>query len=100
LKYAFPPDKGQPARGMPTGYAAPPLNKIILAADDPPPVWPTADGEVRGYALAPLYKTAPMAAKLDATLYELLALVDAIRAGRARERALASREIALRLSKQ
>jgi hypothetical protein len=100
LKYAFPPDKGQPTRGMPTGYAAPPLNKLIVASDDPPPVWPTPDGEIRGYALAPLYKTVPKAAKLDAALYELLALVDAIREGRARERALASREIAVRLEQQ
>ncbi len=24
VKYAFPPDRGDPTRGMPTGYAAPP----------------------------------------------------------------------------
>jgi hypothetical protein len=34
----------------------------------------------------PLYKTAPLAARRDADLYEILALVDAIRVGRARER--------------
>ena len=38
--------------------------------------------------LEPLYKSVPRAARADAQLYEWLALVDAVRAGRAREREL------------
>jgi hypothetical protein len=45
-------------------------------------------GKVRGEALSPLYKSVPTAAQKDKKLYECLALVDAIRAGRARERKL------------
>lgn len=37
----------------------------------------------------PLYPTAPLAAARNPSLYELLVLFDAIRAGSARERALA-----------
>lgn len=97
VKYAFPPERGQLTRGLPTGYAAPPLNKVIAQGSEPPPVWPHAQGQVRGYALKPLYKSVPAAAERDPALYELLALVDAIRDGRARERALATREIEARL---
>ncbi|HEY8249629.1 MAG TPA: hypothetical protein VIG70_03420 [Burkholderiales bacterium] len=97
VKYAFPPERGELTRGVPTGYAAPPLNKEIAQGNDPPPVWPHAEGKVRGYALKPLYKSVPLAAGRDPALYELLALVDAIRDGRARERALAAREIEQRL---
>ena len=83
VKYAFPPERGALTRGVPTGYAAPPLNKLIVGSSDPPPVWPYAEGSVRGLAFAPLYPSVPAAALKDARLYELLALVDAIRDGRA-----------------
>lgn len=97
VKYAFPPVRGEIIRGVPTGYAAPPLDKQIAGSSDPPPVWPYAEGSVRGYAFAPLYRTVPEAALRDPALYELLALVDAIRDGRARERSLAEKAIEKRL---
>ena len=53
---------------------------------------------MRGYSLTPLYPSVPAAAVRDAKLYELLALVDAIRDGRARERSLAAKEIHARLA--
>lgn len=98
VRYAYPPERGELTRGMPTGYAAPPLNKVIAQPDEPPPVWPYAEGKVRGYKLAPLYPSVPMAAARDSRLYELLALVDAIRDGRARERNLAAKELDSRLA--
>ena len=64
-----------------------------------PPVWPDPDGEVRGESLAPLHKSVPYAAKNDAQLYALLALVDAIRGGSARERDAARKELERRLSR-
>ncbi len=82
---------------MPTAYAAPPLSEHI-SSEDLPPVWPDPDGTVRGLALEPLYRTAPQAAKADPKLYQLLALVDALRMGRARERKLAEDELKQRLS--
>lgn len=98
VRYAYPPERGELTRGMPTGYAAPPLSKVIVQPNEPPPVWPYAEGAVRGYAFSPLYSTVPVAAERDPKLYELLALVDAMRDGRARERNLAAKEIESRLA--
>lgn len=97
VKYAYPPDRGQLTRGIPTCYAAPPLNSLIVQSDEPPPVWPDPDGTVRGYEFTPLYRSVPKAAVRDQALYELLALVDAIRDGRARERELAVKLLTERL---
>jgi len=97
VKYAFPPDHGGLTRGVPTGYAAPPLKDIITQPNEPPPVWPDPEGNTRGYEFSPLYKTVPKAAIKDAKLYELLAIVDAIRDGRAREREIAVKELKARL---
>jgi hypothetical protein len=46
---------------------------------------------------SPLYKNVPEAARRDPKLYELLALVDAIRDGRAREREIAIDELKARI---
>jgi hypothetical protein len=73
------------------------LKQFIAGGDDPPPVWPFAEGPVRGCSFAPLHKNVPQAALEDSRLYELLALVDALRGGRARERDLAGRELKKRL---
>lgn len=97
VKYAFPPVRGELTRGMPTAYAAEPLRSRIAAGSDPPPVWPYAEGKVRGYSFAPLYKTVPQAALRDEYLYEVLALIDAIRDGRTRERRIAEEELKSRL---
>ena len=98
VRYAYPPRRGALTRGMPTGYAAPPLNKSIVQPDEPPPVWPYTEGATRGYALEPLYPSVPEAATRDPRLYEILALVDAVRNGRARERTMAVKELQSRLA--
>jgi len=97
VKYAFPPERGELTRGVPTAHAAEPLKQQISAGNEPPPVWPSALGKIRGYSLAPLYKTVPQAALRDPFLYQMLALLDAIRDGRSRERQLAEQELKLRL---
>jgi hypothetical protein len=89
VRYAFPTEEKGIARGMPTARAAPPLVDELAPGDRMPPVWPDPQGEVRGVAIEPLYRSVPRAARQDAVLYELLALVDAIRIGGARERKLA-----------
>jgi hypothetical protein len=85
---------------MPTSYAAPPLSRVLTRADEAPPVWPDEEGEVRGYEFSPLYKSVPFAARRDPRLYELLALVDAIRGGALPEREAAIRELRVRLEKE
>lgn len=97
VKYAFPVRRGGLVRGMPTAHAAPPLDQHLAQSFEPPPVWPSANGSVRGTELSPLYKNVPEASLRDRKLYELLALVDAIRDGRAREHEIAIRELATRI---
>jgi len=88
-RYAFPATAGGMTRGMPTGYAAPPLLDKIVQPNEPPPVWPHKAGTVRGVAFYPLYPTVPDAAGRNPALYELLVLFDAVRGGSPRERAIA-----------
>ena len=97
IQYVFIPERGGLSRGMPTAYAASPMDSLIVADQEPPPVWPDAEGTIRGESLSPLYSSVPKAARNDDRLYELLALVDAIRGGRARERDIAKKELQKRL---
>jgi hypothetical protein len=83
-------------RGMPTASAAEPLNRK-MTQEEPLSVWPFEQGSKRGYPFLPLYKRAPHAALKDPELYQLLALVDALRDGSVRERELAKRELSARL---
>jgi hypothetical protein len=97
VRYAFPAKLGPVVRGLPTAYAARPLSDKI-SSNDLPPVWPDPEGDIRGVAVEPLYGSVAKAAKRDSLLYELLALVDALRIGRARERNLAEEELKQRIT--
>jgi hypothetical protein len=98
LRYAFPAPRGPIVRGFPTAAAAPPLDKVMDAeALAWPPVWTHVDGTVQGYAIVPLYSGVCEVIEKDPALYELLALADALREGRARERKLATAELTERL---
>lgn len=101
LRYVFPAQLGRIAEGMPTsisGSAA--LSAKLLVGDEDHVVWPAESrlGRVRGRVVAPLYRKVPLAAAEDPVLHEYLALVDALRVGRARERALAKEELTRRLA--
>jgi hypothetical protein len=97
VKYAYPVERGGITRGISTAEGAPPLNQQFAESSTLLPVWPFAGGPVRGTAFSPLYKNVPQAALRDPKLHELLALVDAIRGGRAREREIAIRELTSRI---
>jgi hypothetical protein len=88
IRYVFVAERGKLTRGMPTAHAASPLRELVAEAG-PPPVWPDAKGTVRGESFTPLYPSVSTAARTDAKLYQLLALLDAIRGGSARTRELA-----------
>lgn len=92
FKYVFPAKRGAVVRGMPTAHSAAPLRDLIVG-DGEPVVWPDPEGEARGESLSPIHKSVPAAARRDSRLYESLALLDAVRAGRARERKLASKKL-------
>ena len=88
-KYAFAPERLPLGPGVPTSHAAPAFVGVFAEGHEPL-VWPDPHGTVRGEGLLPLHACVPGAALRDAALYELLALFDALRVGRARERSLAS----------
>lgn len=88
-KYAFAPERLPAGPGVPTSHSAPAFAGVFAPGHEPL-VWPDAHGTVRGEGLLPLHPCVPGAALRDAALYELLALFDALRAGRARERGMAS----------
>ena len=98
MRYVFVPQRGAKSRGMATLTSAPPMAALFLDNDEPI-VWPSPSGDVRGESLAPIYKTAPEAARNDPELYELLVIADALRAGRAREKRVAIKELKKRLGK-
>ena len=95
LKYVYPQKLGTMVRGMTTAHSAAPLNGLIES--ETVFVLPYAKGEVKGMALDPLIPSLPEACQLDATLYELIALTDALRIGKAREQELAYNELKKRL---
>ncbi|KXK06501.1 MAG: hypothetical protein UZ17_ACD001000459 [Acidobacteria bacterium OLB17] len=99
IKYMFPPVFGTMRRGIATSYAAPPLSDLIVLNKDKGniPVWPYPQGTSRGFALTPLYPTVPIACLRDQSLYQKLALIDAIRSGSTRERELAIKLLVERL---
>ena len=84
VRHAFPATIGAETRGVATAASAPPLSEEFPNAVTY--VWPSADGVTRGQALTPLYPKAPQVLPSRPDLYALLALVDAIRVGQARER--------------
>lgn len=87
---SFYPVRGPVGRGMPTAISAPVMADKGLVQADIPVVWPADKGTVRGESLDPIYPTVVAACSQDSKLYDLLALVDVLRVGRARERKIAS----------
>ena len=94
LKFVFPAAPGAMTRGMPTAFAAPMLEGLLLSAGQYNYVWPSPDAETVGQRVKPLFHSVPEAARQDARLYEYLALVDAVRLGGRREVDLAGDRLA------
>ncbi|MBC5765223.1 MarR family transcriptional regulator [Ramlibacter albus] len=91
VRYIWPAAQGPVKRGVPTSFGVEPLAAKLAAAPGEAPVWAHPAGRAKGPTLSPLYRTAPDAALADPALHRLLALIDALRTGRARERTLASK---------
>ena len=96
LRYLSVPERGPTSRGMATLTSAPPLAAMFVD-DGEPIVWPDPSGDARGESLKPIHKSEPAAARRDSELYELLVISDALRAGRARERQAAAKELKKKL---
>jgi hypothetical protein len=93
-RFIAPAALGQLTRGVPAAWAAEPIAKRIRqSGQEPPPVWPDADGAVRGQALEPLHQAAAQASADNPALAELLSIIDSLRAGDARVREVATNEL-------
>lgn len=91
VSHVYPPVVGAPSRGVPTSHAHPSLARDLRASEGM--VWPHDGGDAVGVALEPLHACVPSAALRAPAFHELMALVDALRVGRARERALATERL-------
>lgn len=97
VPYAFAESPKEVTRGMPTAWAAPVLADQFARSGAMPPIWPDPEGKIQGVAVRPLYRSSVAASKSDPELYDLLALVDALRIGRVRERKIATNILEERL---
>jgi predicted transcriptional regulator len=95
LRYVYPQQPGALKRGMPTAHSARPLNEIIESNE--PYIWPYANGNVRGQSIEPLHPKVPEASLKDPQFYELVALCDSLRVGKAREKNIAIEELKNRI---
>jgi len=84
LRFVFPQIPGTMVTGVPTAHSHPYFKRIFPS--DMNYIWPFEVGDIRGLAITPLHKAVPAAAALDEDLYRLLAAIDIIRVGQAREK--------------
>lgn len=90
LRFVAPAELGRLVPGVPAAWAAEPMASTIHSSgEEPPPVWPYAQGGVRGQAIEPLHPAAPEAVGSWQDLGEILALLDSLRAGDLRVRHVA-----------
>lgn len=97
VSYVFPATPGAVCQGVATAHSAPPLSEHIVASPEDKYVWAFKDGKDRGRSIVPLFSTVPQVAIEWSALHELLALVDALRVGRVREREFAKKELSDRI---
>ena len=83
VHYVFPVIPGGLSHGVLTAHS----HSLMRAefASEQNYVWPEVGGKEMGLTVEPLYKDVVKAIKKDENLYNLLALVDVLRVGRARE---------------
>ena len=87
VRYAFPAVHGPERPGVPTAWAHAGVAALFTdGVTMRPLVWANDAGTMRGETLVPLFPGVPAVAARDPRLHELLACVDALRAGGTRER--------------
>lgn len=90
IPYVFPARRLARCLGIPTAHSAEPMTSKFAVGSDDHLVWPHPGGTDYGDAIMPLYRSAPEAARRNPKLHRRLALIDALRVGRARERSMAA----------
>ncbi|MCF2486670.1 hypothetical protein [Dyadobacter sp. CY347] len=91
LHYVFPQRPGAIVTGIATAHSHPFYQTHFESEIDY--VWEHENGDLRGQAIQPLYKGLAAAALQDEQLYKMLAGIDIIRVGKAREKKFAIAEL-------
>lgn len=97
VRYVFPAQLTEPVRGIPTSTGVDHLFEGLSEKTVFNPVWEYQAGDYKGIGLRPLYPSVPQAAVNDFTLYEMLALTDALRGENSAVREFAWEKINLML---
>ncbi len=97
LQYVFPARPGPMSEGVVTAHSAPPLSQRIISSSEDKYVWPIKGGGDQGRMITPLARSVPEIALAFPEMHQLLALVDALRVGRAREKEIAKQELSDRI---
>jgi hypothetical protein len=97
IKYVFPPQLGHSTRGIATAHSAPPV-KMYINEGAEHYVWAYYKGTKRGNTIVPLYAKIPKVVENQPDLYELLTIIDTMRAGKKREVEIAINELDKRLN--
>jgi hypothetical protein len=96
-KWIAPASPGPFVLGIPTAYSAEPMSSKLLGQGElvviPVEDEQLAEAAVKGRRVVPLHENVPRAVLRDPRLYKLVALVDSLRMGRARERQVAAEEL-------
>ena len=85
LKYFMVADLNLPKRGVVTAHSFPSIKKLMVSDEEY--VWPFDEGNQKGIALSPLYKTLPNAIyrTSDDEFHEVMSALDLLRIGGCRE---------------
>ena len=100
VKYFFPAEINIATRGMAAGYSSPHFKKLILSEENY--VWPYLNGDMKGLALTPIYRTLPNALERtpDENFYVIISALDLIRLGGKRENKIAKETLEKYIWKQ
>ncbi|MCC6244353.1 MAG: hypothetical protein IT353_16040 [Gemmatimonadaceae bacterium] len=98
VRYAFPAVHGPERAGIATAWTHPEVAALFTDGDTGRLiVWSSDKGTMRGETLVPLFPNVPAVAARDPRLHEMLALVDALRAGATRERRVVGEALSERI---
>ncbi len=99
VRYAYPVEGIGYGRGMATSWNCPYLESELVPPN-PPMVWSSVGGDTEGAMIKPFHKAVPFAASNDQSLYQALAIVEAIRSGKPRELKIARDKMSLLLERR
>jgi hypothetical protein len=99
VRYYSQPDPVGYGRGIPSGWHCPPLiMKSSMILPETPIVWESSSGSATGEQISPIHPSAIKVSVRSSSVYQVLALVDLLRIGTAREVAIARDLLAVELN--